>query len=339
MEDSRNNTPDDKNYKKKKIAVTGFIIFVVICAITLYFYLDYKATHISTDDAYVDGRIYPVAPRIPGTVKAVYVDHNQIVRKGDLLLEIDPADYGAKLNEAVSSADAEAAKLTEIEANAKTTAAMLELKEANMRQAVIDMKRAETLLGKGAISKERYDRAKTGYDVAAAEVRAARQQLRQAESGKISQSSKISERRAKQQTEELNMSYTKIYAPADGMVTKKNVEPGNRVQVGQPLMAIVALDDIWITANFKETQIEKIRPGQKVKIDVDTYSGATFDGKVDSIMAGTGAAFSLFPPENATGNYVKIVQRIPVKIVLDQKKDSSRILRVGMSVEPTIIVD
>jgi membrane fusion protein, multidrug efflux system len=330
---------DNNGNRKKKIAVAAFLIFIVIGAIALFFYLDYKATHISTDDAYVDGRIYPIAPRIPGSVKAVYVDHNQIVKKGDLLIEIDPADYSVRLNEAASSAEVETAKLSEIDAGTKAAAAMLELKEANMRQAVIDMKRAETLYEKGAISKERYDRTKTGYEVAMAEIKAARQQLKQVETGRISQMSKAKEKRARQQTEELNMSYTKIYAPSDGIITKKNVEPGNRVQVGQPLMAIVALDDIWITANFKETQIEKIKPGQKVKIEVDTYSGVAFEGKVDSVMAGTGAAFSLFPPENATGNYVKVVQRIPVKIVLDQKKDSSRVLRVGMSVEPTIIVD
>jgi membrane fusion protein, multidrug efflux system len=334
-----NNQKDNNVKNKKKIAAVSFVIFIVIGAIALFFYLDYKATHISTEDAYVDGRIYPIAPRIAGSVKAVYVDHNQIVRKGDLLIEIDPADYDARLNEAASSAEVETSKLSEIEAQTKAAVAMIELKEANMRQAVIDLKRAETLYGKGAISKERYDRTKTGYDVAVAEIKAVRQQLRQVESGKISQASKVKEKKARQQTEELNMSYTKIYAPADGIVTKKNVEPGNRVQIGQPLMALVALDDIWITANYKETQLEKIRPGQKVRIEVDSYPGVTFEGTVDSIMAGTGAAFSLFPPENATGNYVKVVQRVPVKIVLDRKKDLSRVLRVGMSAEPTIIAD
>jgi membrane fusion protein, multidrug efflux system len=334
-----NNKEPNNNNKKKKIAAVVFIALIVIGAIALFFYLDYKATHISTEDAYVDGTIYPIAPRIAGSVKAVYVDRNQVVKKGDLLIEIDTADYRAKLNEAVSSAEAETSKLSEIDAQTKAAVAMIELKEANMRQAVIDMKRADTLFEKGAISKERYDRAKTGYDVAAAEVKAARQQLRQIEAGKVSQASKVKERKARQETEELNMSYTKIYAPADGIVTKKNVEPGNRVQVGQPLMAVVALDDIWITANYKETQIEKIKPGQKVRIEVDTYPGVTFDGKVDSIMAGTGSAFSLFPPENATGNYVKVVQRIPVKIVFDKRQDLSRVLRVGMSALPTIIAD
>ena len=116
------------------------------------------------------------------------------------------------------------------------------------------------------------------------------------------------------------------------------MEPGNQVQAGQPLMAIVPLDDVWVLANYKETQLARVRPGQQVEIKVDTYDGKTFKGKVDSIMAGTGSVFSLFPPENATGNYVKVVQRIPVKIVLDQGADPDHVLRIGMSVQPTIAV-
>jgi len=136
----------------------------------------------------------------------------------------------------------------------------------------------------------------------------------------------------------LNFGYTKIYAPTDGYVTKKSVEVGNQIQPGQPLMAVVPLNDIYVTANYKETQLEKVRPGQKVDITVDTYPGKVFKGKVDSIMAGTGSVFSLFPPENATGNYVKVVQRIPVKIVFDQDTDPQHVLRMGMSVEPTVVI-
>ena len=136
----------------------------------------------------------------------------------------------------------------------------------------------------------------------------------------------------------MNVGYTKIYAPSDGHVTKKSVQAGNQIQPGQPLMAVVPLDDIWIIGNYKETQLEKVKPGQKVTIRVDTYPGKLFEGKVESIMSGTGSAFSLFPPENATGNFVKVVQRIPIKIVLDNNSDAEHILRVGMSVEPTIFV-
>ena len=325
------------NGKKKKI-VAAFVILLIAGVITLFFYLNYKATHITTDDAFVDGRIYAVAPKIPGTVKAVHVEDNQMVKKGDMLVEIAPEDYDARLNEAMSSVNAEKSKLAEYQAKVKTAKAQLELQEANMRQAEIDNRRAELLYGKGAISKERYEKTKTGYDVALAEVKASREQMRQTESSVSSQASSVTAKEARLKTEQLNVGYTMIYAPADGRITKKNVERGNQVQPGQPLMAVVTLDDVWVVANYKETQIDKIRSGQKVEIKVDTYSGTTFKGKVDSIMAGTGSAFSLFPPENATGNYVKVVQRVPVKIVLD-RKDMAGILRVGMSVVPTVFVE
>ncbi|MDO9530463.1 MAG: HlyD family secretion protein [Syntrophales bacterium] len=136
----------------------------------------------------------------------------------------------------------------------------------------------------------------------------------------------------------MKRSYTKIYAPSHGYVTKKSVEVGNQIQIGQPLMAVVPLDDVWVTANYKETELDKVKPGQRVEIRVDTYSGKVFEGTVQSIMAGTGAVFSLFPPENATGNYVKVVQRIPVKIVLDKGSNRDHIFRIGMSVVPTIII-
>jgi membrane fusion protein (multidrug efflux system) len=325
------------NGKKKKI-VAAFVILLIAGIITLFFYLDYKATHITTDDAFVDGRIYAVAPKIPGTVKAVHVEDNQMVKKGDMLVEIAPEDYDARLNEAMSSVNAEKSKLAEYHAKVKTARAQLELQDANMRQAEIDIRRAELLYGKGAISKERYEKTKTGYDVTLAEVKASREQMRQTESSVASQASSVTAKEARLKTEQLNVGYTMIYAPADGRITKKNVEKGNQVQPGQPLMAVVPLDDVWVVANYKETQLKKVRPGQKVKIKVDTYSGETFTGKVDSIMAGTGSAFSLFPPENATGNYVKVVQRVPVKIVLD-RKDMAGILRVGMSVVPTVLVE
>ena len=138
-------------------------------------------------------------------------------------------------------------------------------------------------------------------------------------------------RKASLSAARLNLGYTRIVAPADGFVTKKSVEPGNMIQPGQPLMAIVSLDDVWVLANYKETQLERVHPGQEVLIKVDTYPGHDLKGKVESLMAGTGSAFSLFPPENALGNYVKIVQRIPVRIALDKSSDPRHLLRVGMS--------
>jgi membrane fusion protein (multidrug efflux system) len=155
------------------------------------------------------------------------------------------------------------------------------------------------------------------------------------------QQAQIQEKEATLKMAELNQSYTRIYAPSEGYITKRTVEVGNQVQAGQPLMAIVPLtqEDIWITANYKETQLKYVKPGQRVTIKVDTYPGKTFEGRVNSIMAGTGAVFSLFPPENATGNFVKVVQRIPVKILLESGTDPNHLLRIGMSVAPTILIE
>jgi len=165
--------------------------------------------------------------------------------------------------------------------------------------------------------------------------------IKQTESGLPTQEAQIQQRGATLKGAELNLGYTKIYAPVDGYITKRAVETGNQIQTGQPLMAVVPLaqEDIWITANYKETDLQYVKPGQKVKITVDTYPGKVFYGKVNSLMAGTGAVFTLFPPENATGNFVKVVQRIPIKIVLDEAADPGHLLRIGMSVAPTILVN
>lgn len=355
------------NRKRKKVALIIFAVIGIISIIAAFIYIQYKKTHISTDDAFVDGSIHTIASKVPGTVKNIYVTSNQFVRMGELLLELDQSDYEVKLNEALSGVNAEKAKLAEIDArievaksylseitaNIEVAKANLEAKEAQLKQAEFDKQRGENLYRKEGISKERYEKISTLYAVALAEVKSAREQLKQAENTlktqrtvvrqteilKTAQISLIKEKEAKLKAAELNYSYSKIYSPADGYVTKKSVELGNQIKAGQPLMAIVPLDELYVTANYKETQLEKVKPGQKVKIKIDTYPGKIFWGKVDSIMAGTGAVFSLFPPENATGNYVKIVQRIPVKIVFDKDTDKEHILRIGMSVIPTIYIE
>ncbi len=352
--------------RKKFVAFILFPAIIIIGAVTLYFYLGYKETHISTDDSFVDGRVHAIASKIPGTVSAIHVKDNQFVKKGDLLLEIDSTDYEVKVKEARAGLETERAKLPEIRdrvdtvkkqlneiiASLEAARANLELQKANLELAKVDLQRAEFLLKKEAIPKQQYDNSKNKYEVAVAQVKAAQDQvkqveasletqralIKQTESGLPPQEAQIRQKDAVLKGTELNLRYTRIYAPADGYIAKRTVEIGNQIQPGQALTAVVPLDDIWITANYKETQLEKVKQGQKVKIKVDTYPGKVFYGKVDSVMAGTGAVFSLFPPENATGNYVKIVQRIPVKITLDKDTDPSHILRVGMSVVPTVLV-
>jgi membrane fusion protein (multidrug efflux system) len=325
------------NDQKKKKAMMVVVVIVIIGLIGGYFYTAYRKTHISTDDAFIEGNIHIVSSRINGTVKQVHVADNQAVKQGDLLLEIDPADYNLKLREASSVVNAENAKLSEVGTRIAAARANLELQQANLKLAEIEKARAEALFQKEVLPRDRYDRAMTAKEVALAQVKAAEEQLRSAESQKMTQSATVRQKEATAALADLNAQYTKIYAPVNGYVTKKSVQTGNQVQQGQPLMAVVALDDIWIVANYKETEMGAIRPGQEVRIKIDSFPGRKFTGKVDSIMAGTGVTFSLFPSENATGNYVKVVQRIPVKIVFDRKADQEGILRIGMSAEPTVL--
>jgi membrane fusion protein (multidrug efflux system) len=245
-----------------------------------------------------------------------------------------------------------------------------------LKQAERDIRRAEDLYRREVISKEKYQNTQTAYDVAAAQLAVAKEQLlqtrasrdtqlarvkqaeadlmkeeaalgtqeemiRQAEAAIPPQQALIRQKEAALKERQLNRSYTRIFSPVQGFVTRKTVEVGNQVQVGQPLMAVVPLDqeNIWITANYKETDLKRVKPGQRVKIKVDTYPDKVFYGRVNSIMAGTGSVFSLFPPENATGNFVKVVQRIPVRIFLEKGEDPGHLLRIGMSVVPTILVE
>lgn len=279
--------------KKRAFLIVGGIVAVGL--LLGYIYNSYRTTHVKTDDAFVEGNVHTIAARVAGNVKNVAVTDNQRVNLGDLLVELDPADYKSK---------AEAAR------------ANLDLQRATLRFAATERKRASTLFDQDAGSADRYDKAASNYEISLAQVKLAEEQLRQAE---------------------LNLGYTRVTAPAAGYVTRKSVQTGNQVKDGQPLMAIVDLDNLYIVANYKETEMERIRPGQPVRITVDAYSGQVLTGKVDSIMAGTGVSFSLFPAENATGNYVKVVQRIPIKIALDPGADKDRLLRVGMSVIPTVL--
>lgn len=282
------NMPGDK---KKKLTI--FAVAAVLAAVAGIWYLMSSLNAVSTDDANIAGRVYTVATKIPGTVKTVNVRDNQKVKKNELLLEIDPADYELQVKEAQAN---------------------LDIRRSLLDQALRNKDRAESLSKRQAISQARYEDILTAYKVAQAQVGAAEAQL---------------------QIARLNLGYTKIYAPADGYVAEKSVEAGNQVMPGQALMAVVS-SDMWIVANYKETKLKNVQPGQKVKIQIDAYPGMTFKGRVNSIQRGTGAAFSMFPPENATGSFVKIVQRIPVKIVFDGQPEKKYDFSIGMSASTEI---
>ncbi|MDO8663192.1 MAG: HlyD family secretion protein [Candidatus Omnitrophota bacterium] len=328
--------PKHNNHKKKKLFYL-LALALIILGIFAAVHIIRGFTHVVTDDAYITGRVHSIASKISGTVKEVRIDDNQAVKKGDLLIEIDPLDYETKVNEAEAALSAEKARLADAEAGIKSAEANLEVQEVAFNQAGLDKKRGESLYQDEVIPKEKHEKIITAYDMAAAKAKALKEELEKAKSSKDLEQSLIKQKEAALKAAQLNLSYSKIYASTDGYITNKSVETGNQIQPAQPLMAVVALDDIWVVANYKETQLKNVKPGQLAEVRVDTYPGKVFSGKVDSIMAATGAAFSLFPPENALGNYVKVVQRIPVKIVFDKSSDEGHVLRIGMSCIPTII--
>jgi membrane fusion protein (multidrug efflux system) len=271
--------------------IGGAAAAVVVVGLGLYFV--FRAPTESTDDAFVEADVVPVSAKISGHVSRVLVEDNQIVKAGEVLVEIDPRDFQTRVDQARAKAAADRAE------SDKTRA---------------DLGRAKALFAKDEASRQDLEHAQAAADAAAADLAESEAALRQAE---------------------LDLSYTKIAAPEEGRITRKAVEAGAYVQVGQAMLALVPHQS-WIVANFKETQLTKMRPGQAAEIVVDAYPDQTLKGHVDSIQDGTGARFSLLPAENATGNYVKVVQRVPVKIVLDEALSGGRLLAPGMSVEATV---
>lgn len=307
-------------YLKKRVlvpSITG-IIFLILGI----FYGIHNIYYKSTDDAFIEGNIITVAPRVSGLVLNLNIEDNQEVKKGDLLLEIDPNDYQAKLRE--KKAELEEAKASLIRAENDVTKSLSDLDFAQN-----DYERYSKMKEKGISSKQDYEASLNKLTNAQSNNNAAK-----AKYNEIQYTIKRLEAEVEQ--EELNLSYTKIYATTDGKITNRSVEQGNYIQTAQPLFAIVPAK-VWVIANFKETQLANMKPGQPVKIKIDTYGHKKFKGKVDSIQRSTGAKASLFPPENAVGSYVKIVQRVPVKITFDEDISEYNIVP-GMSVVPEVKV-
>ncbi|MGH7913620.1 MAG: biotin/lipoyl-binding protein [Candidatus Binataceae bacterium] len=323
------------------IAVVILILAAIFPAIRYYHYFN---SHVSTDDAYVDGSVGLISSRITGTVVKVFVEDNWRVKAGDTLLELDPSDYQVQVDGARAQLERARQTVDQLYAQVQAARSGLSLAESQLNQARIDYNRARQLKAQGVVSSEYYDQASTALHVALATQGLAKHQLMQAEAalGVNGEDHSHYDRPVVQQADaaleaaKLNLSYTVIKAPFDGIVTRKNVHVGHRVEVGQPLMALVPVRGLYITANYKETQLTDVRVGQPTEIEADIYPGYVYHAHVDSISIGTGSAFALLPPENATGNWVKVVQRIPVKIVLDQPEPADKPLRMGLSVEATI---
>jgi len=295
----------------------------------------YLSSYEDTDDAQVDGHIIAVSSRINGTIAHVYVIDTQSVHEGQLLAEIDPDDYvvaleGARARLAQTKAQVESAK-----ADYQTALNKVSQDEATRAKAEYDVPRLAILAAQGAARREDYQESLRIAKVARATVDADRAGANAALKNIGSREAAVAMAQAELDQALLNYGYTKITAPMSGVIGKKSVEPGQRVQPGESLLAVVPLDDVWVTANFKENQLRRMRPGQPVDIHVDAL-GRTYKGYLEGLGSASGERFSLLPPENATGNYVKVVQRIPVRIDFNPGQNDAHRLTPGMSVEPTV---
>src|SRR5436309_15471485 len=261
----------------------------------------YGLSHVSTDDAQVDGHIVPILPKVGGSVAEVRVDENQRVRMGDTLIVLDDRDYKVRLVQAEADLAVALASVSN-RARVGQAEAQVEQAQANALKAHADLDRLRPLAEQDIVSKQQ-------LDAVEAAARAADAALAAAQAALVRADARVGAARAARDQAALNLSYTRIAAPASGARSKKTVELGQLVQAGQPLMSVVPLEDVWITANLKETQIEAVKPGEPVDFTVDAYPGLHFRGHVESLSPATGARFSLLPPDNATGNFTKVVQR------------------------------
>lgn len=312
--------------KTRKRVLLGLVVLAVIAGLAFGIkQVVFYRHHAETDDAQVEGHIDPVLPKISGYVTEVLVRDNQKVAAGQLLLTIDTRDLQAK-------ADTARAALENARAKTAVARANVSLARTQSVKAAADLARFTALRRKEEISQLQYDAARAASDSSAQSVTAALRGVSAAEA-------EVAQKKADLDFAQLQLSYSSVEAPASGTVSKKSVEIGQFVQAGQPLLAIVEDNETWVVANFKETQLKKMRVGQPVSIEVDAYPKAVFHGKVESLAAATGAKFALLPPDNATGNFTKVVQRVPVKIVFTDPPDPARPMRAGMSVNAIVRVD
>jgi len=302
----------------------------------------WNQTHVTTDNAEVGGDVVPALARVSGYVATVNVDDNQMVKAGDPIVLLDDREQKAKLAQAEADYAGALAMAGQKgrpgQADAQLAAARAQVAqaEANATRAHSDADRYRTLSARNVVSKQQLDAAVAADEAAAAMLDAARKQVLASQAALLGADARLQAAKAMRDQAALTLSYTRIVAPISGVVARRNVKPGQYVQAGQSMLAVVPLDDLYVTANLKETEIEHVRIGDEVKIDVDAYPGHHVHGKVESFSPATGASFSLLPPDNATGNYTHVVQHIPVRVRLDPDAGKDRPLRRGMSVQVTI---
>ncbi|WP_342606039.1 HlyD family secretion protein [Pantoea agglomerans] len=358
---SDENQDNDQQPERKRPGKKPLIILAVVVVIMLIvgFWFWFTTRNIeTTDDAFTEGDAVTIAPKASGYVVKLLVKDNQRVKKGDLLVEIDPSDNRAQREQANAQLGLAVAQLHQAQAQlalskvqypAQRDQALADQAkaEANLLNAQADYRRQRGVDPR-ATSQRNIDSASAQLRSAQAQLQSAKAQvevasqvalqIRQQETNVEARQQQVEQAKAQLSTADLNLSYTQVRAPYDGFVTKRNVQLGTLVQAGSSLFSLVS-PEIWVTANFKESQLQHMNPGDKVEISVDAWPDMKLEGHVDSIQMGSGSRFSTFPSENATGNYVKIVQRVPVKIVIDKGLDPNHPLPLGLSVEPKVTVE
>ena len=346
-----------KNGTRKK-ALTAVTVAVLVGAVAYGAYWALVLNHFeSTDNAYVQGNVVQLTPQVGGTVVAIDADDTDAVKAGQLLVQLDPADAQVALDQAQAQLAQTVREVRTLYANNSTLGAQIALREADLTRAQSEMQRAQDdvnrrtpLLASGAVGKEEFNHvssqlatAKSGVAAAQSALQAAREQLGSnqtlTDGVALEQHPNVLRAAARVRETYLALKRADLLAPIDGFVAKRSVQLGQRVAAGAPLMSVIALNQVWVEANFKESQLQKLRLGQSVELVADVYGAkVAYHGVIDGLGAGTGSAFSLLPAQNATGNWIKVVQRVPVRITLDVKELVEHPLRVGLSMEAKVDV-
>jgi membrane fusion protein (multidrug efflux system) len=319
--------------------ITKRVVLVVLLVLALgalsAFAWNYLQSYESTDDAQIDGHIDPLSSRIDGTVINVHAEDNDRVKVGELLVEIDPRDYEVAVAQAKARLELAVAQVAAAKQDYAASQANVREDDADNFRAQKDAQRFAALLDQQVVAQNQYDQYIAIARVDTAKVDSAREAAGSALKTIAARQADADAAKAALDQARLNLSYTKIYAPANGIVGKRGVELGSRIEPGQTLMFVTETDDIWVTADFKETQLARMHRGERVSVHVDTF-GRDYGGYVRNLPGASGDRFSLLPAENATGNYVKVVQRLPVRIEFDRGQDPEHLLHPGMSVEPKV---
>ncbi|MFZ3321419.1 MAG: HlyD family efflux transporter periplasmic adaptor subunit [Usitatibacter sp.] len=339
---TENNTPKANGNGKRKKMIAGVLAVFLVAGIGYGAWWILVGSHREfTDNAYVDGNVIQLTPQVAGTIVSIGADNTEAVKAGQVLVQLDPADALVNLESAEAQLAKTVRQVRSLFATSSSIAATVQMREADVARAKDDLERRERLSASGAVSGEEMNHARDTLRSAQAELLSAREQA--AANHALVDQTTIEDhpdvRNAAAKVREAYLAYgrMRLPAPVNGIVTKRSVQLGQRVNPGTPLMAIIPTDQMWVNANFKESQLANIHIGQPVKLTSDVYgSKIEYDGRVVGLDAGTGAAFSLLPAQNATGNWIKVVQRVPVRVEIDPEQLKQHPLRIGLSMEATV---